>query len=164
MKPSRTTPKFRPSAGFTLIEVLVCVAILASVIMTMFAVFTHLNLEIRRSRNRTLATQAAQMVLETIIASPHDAREYHGLTSETLPPPDSPVQTEILAWRNSFATFPVKTAAHVTVGEAPFCAALETEEKSLVLCRKLLQVTVEIRYQNHGREAVQELSVTLEPS
>ena len=150
-------------AGFTLIEVLVCVAILAGVVMTMFGVLTHLTIEIRRSRNRSIATQAAQMVMETIVAAPYDARVFHGLTSEETPPSDSLVSTDVLGWKNTLTAFPIKTVAQVAVEETPFCVDIETEEESFALCPELLQVTVEIHYQDHGREATQKLSLALEP-
>lgn len=151
------------NAGFTLIEVLVCVAILASVVMSMFAVYTHLTVEIRRSRNRSTAAKAAQLVLESIIAAPYDARVYHGLSSAEEPPSDSPVSAEVLAWKNILATFPVETAVQVTVQEEDVLFCADLEEESPVLCPTILQITVEIRYQDHGREAVQELSLTIEP-
>ena len=161
---SHSSINFRSNKGFTLLEVLVCVAILASIIMSMFAVYTHLTLEIRRSRNRTIATQAAQMIMETVIASPYDARVFHNLSSSVEPPSDSPVLADVLAWRNTLASFPIAMGAQVRVEEvnAPFCHDPDDEEE-LALCPRQLQVTVEIHYQDHGREATQELSLTLEP-
>lgn len=133
--------------------------------MSMFAAYTHFTIENRRSRNRTMAAQAAQMVLESIIASPYDTRMFHGLNSEEEPPEDSPVKGELLAWRNTFADFPVNTAAQVKVEDikAPFCNEFGSEETELVLCPDFLRVTVEIHYHDHGREAMQELSLLLEP-
>ncbi|PID56880.1 hypothetical protein CSB45_09450 [candidate division KSB3 bacterium] len=162
-KTSRTQRKlFTTDTGFTFIEVLVCVVILAGVILTMFGVYTHVTMAILRSRNRSIAVRAAQMILERVLAGPHDARVYNGLTSETVLASDSPVFTEVLGWKHTLAAFPVRTNAHVTVDELPFCVDVATEEGPLTLCPKLLKITVDIRYQDHGRDATQTLSLIRE--
>ena len=44
--------------GFTLIEVLIAITILAFVILSMFAIYVHVIRELRRAKNRTYAMQA----------------------------------------------------------------------------------------------------------
>ena len=76
----------RNQRGFTLIEVLVAITILAVVVLSMFEVYLHAIREIRRAKNRTVATNANQMILDRIATTPFDARRYHNAStaSETV--------------------------------------------------------------------------------
>jgi type II secretion system protein I len=82
--------------GFTLIEVLVAVAILAAAMMSVFAIYVHCTVELRRAKNRTLATNFAQQMMEMICAAPQLLAHYQGLTTAADPPVDNPVSADLL--------------------------------------------------------------------
>ena len=144
----------QPTRGFTLIEVLVAIAILATVFMTMFAIYTHTLIKVRRAKNRTLATNTAKMMMEMIISSPYDASIYHGLTTITTLSADHPVQADLLHWKATLETFPTMAVGIIS--------ALDSRECVQDRCTDIVTVNVAIRYQDYGGETTNALSVKLE--
>jgi prepilin-type N-terminal cleavage/methylation domain-containing protein len=103
--------------GFTLVEVLLSVAILGTTIMTVFTIYAQSIVEIRRARNRTIATHAAQTMMEMIVSSPHAISNYHGLTTITAPPIENPVRDDLLDWQSMLHAFPTSASGAISVGE-----------------------------------------------
>jgi prepilin-type N-terminal cleavage/methylation domain-containing protein len=132
--------------GFTLIEVLVAIAILAFAIMTVFSIYSYCMLEIRRAKNRTIATNYAQQMMEMICSTPHDISHYHDLTTASTPPLSNPVKADFLRWQSvlqlSFLSQAIGTISVVD------------EAYSRV-------VTVAIRYDNYGKEQTSTLSIKI---
>ena len=132
--------------GFTLIEVLVSVAILGTAIMSVFTIYAQSIVEIRRAKNRTIATHAAQTMMEMVVSSPHAISHYHGLTTTTLPPDENPVSDDLLAWQSLLHTFPTSASGTISVGED---LAVQI-------------VTVNITYEDYGRTTTTTLTLKLE--
>ncbi|GAK60755.1 Tfp pilus assembly protein PilV [Candidatus Vecturithrix granuli] len=131
--------------GLTLIEVLISVAILATTIMSVFTIYSQCFVEIRRAKNRTLATNLTQMMMEMIIASPYAPSVYHGLSTNEEPSPDNPVKNNLDAWKASLQTFPTSAIGVIDV----------TTETYTYL------VVVHIDYQDYGRISTNTLSLHL---
>ena len=131
--------------GLTLIEVLISMAILATVIMTVFSIYTQCIVEIRRAKNRTLATNFARMMVEMIVSSPHAPSHYDGLSTAVTPPGDNPASHDLLTWKTALDAFP--TAAAGTIS-----ASLEQYSHL---------VSVEIRYEDYGKTTANTLSIRI---
>lgn len=131
--------------GLTLIEVLISVAILATTIMSVFTIYSQCFVEIRRAKNRTLATNLTQMMMEMIIASPHVPSVYHGLSTNEAPSPDNPVKKDLETWKASLHTFPTSAVGDLDVS---------TEAYTYL-------VVVHITYQDYGRITTNTLSLHL---
>jgi len=132
--------------GFTLVEVLVAVAILAFAIMTVFSIYSYCTVEIRRAKNRTIATNCAQQMMEMICSSPHDISNYQGLTTASTPPAGNPARADLLRWKSILQTsFPAQAVGTISVADEPY---------SIV-------VTVTIGYNNYGRETASTLSTKI---
>ncbi len=131
--------------GLTLIEVLISVAILAATIMSVFTIYTQCIVEIRRAKNRTLASHYAQMMMEMIASSPHSISHYHGLTTQQSFPQQNSVRDDMLKWAQTLQTFPGNAVGAISV-------TLETYSHL---------VTVEIAYQNYGRETTSVLKLKM---
>ena len=91
LKPCRLTITYimmvtTKQEGFTLIEVLVAIAILAVAIVTVFGIYSYCMVEIRRAKLRTVATNCGQQMMEMICSTPHDISNYHDLTTDLIPP------------------------------------------------------------------------------
>jgi prepilin-type N-terminal cleavage/methylation domain-containing protein len=134
-----------PERGLTLIEVLVSVAILGTAIMSVFTIYTQCIVEIRRVKNRTIATNAAQMMIEMISSSPYAVSNYHGLTTATEPPVDNPVRNDLLAWKSALQTFPASAIGTISVVDELYSHL----------------VTVEISYNDYGRKTTNTLSLKI---
>ena len=146
------------SQGFTLIEVLISVAILAVAMMGMFAIYTQILVEIRRVKNRTLATHAAQTMMEMIVSSPYDASLYHGLTTASDPLVGNPVRPDILAWGLSLDTFPTSAVGTISTVDDKKCFSIESQS----LCTDIVNIDIEIHYNDYGLERTSVLSLTAE--
>lgn len=131
--------------GLTLIEMLISVAILATTIMSVFTIYSQCFVEIRRAKNRTLATNLTQMMMETIIASPHVPLIYHGFSTTEEPSSDNPVKKDLDVWKTSLHTFPTSAVGAIDV----------TTEAYTYL------VVVHIDYQDYGRISTNTLSLHL---
>jgi len=90
-------------------------AILAGAIMTVFSIYTQSLVEIRRAKNRTIATNFAQMMMETIVSSPYDAPSYTGLSTACALPETHPLSNDLLAWKRALDTFPTSAEGMITV-------------------------------------------------
>jgi prepilin-type N-terminal cleavage/methylation domain-containing protein len=132
--------------GFTLIEVLVAIAILAFAIMTVFSIYSYCTVEIRRAKNRTIAMNCVQQMMEMICSTPHNISQYHGLTTASTPPSSNPVRADFLRWQfvlqRSFLSQAIGT---ISVVEEAYSRV----------------VTVAIRYDNYGREQASTLSMKI---
>ena len=129
--------------GFTLIEVLVAVAILAVAIVTVFGIYSYC-MEIRRAKLRTVATNCGQQMMEMICSTPHDISSYHDLTTASIPPSNNPIRADFLLWRSALQTsFPTWVIGTISVVDEPYSKV----------------VTVTIRYDNYGREMTSTLSM-----
>jgi prepilin-type N-terminal cleavage/methylation domain-containing protein len=127
--------RFYHERGFTLVEVLVALAILAVAIMSVFAIYTQCTVEIRRAKNRTLATNCVQQMMEMICSTPHAFSNYDGLTTASDPPASNPVKADLLSWQSALQTFPTQAIGTISVGDEPYASL----------------VTVEVKYDNYGR-------------
>ena len=92
--------------GLTLIEVLISVAILATAIMSVFVIYSQCLVEIRRAKNRTLATNFTQMMMEMIISSPYPPSVFHSFSTADEPPDDHPVKNDLNVWKTAHAYVP----------------------------------------------------------
>ena len=134
--------------GFTLIEVLVAVTILAFAIMSVFTIYTQCTLETRQAKNRTTATNCAQQMMEMICSTPYDIANYHGLTTASVPPTNNPVREDVLRWKSSLNALLTQAVGTISVRddiEIPYSRV----------------VTVEIRYKNYGRQTISTLSMKI---
>jgi type II secretion system protein I len=136
----------RGRQGFTLIEVLISIAILAMVVMSVCSIYTHCTLEIKRAQNRTMASNFAQQMMEMICSSPHDLSAYDGLTTAAAPPSDNPARADLLRWQAALDTFPTEAVGTIAVQADPTIAYATA-------------VTVQITYTNYGRETVSTLTL-----
>lgn len=129
--------------GFTLIEALIASAILAAALMSVFAIMTRCTVELRRAKHRTIASNAAQAMIEMILSSPYLPTYYHALSTDTPPPDDNPVRADLLTWSAMLSAFPTHAVGAIRVA---------IEEYAYV-------ATVDVSYGNYGRNAVSSLSV-----
>lgn len=132
--------------GLTLIEVLISVAILATAIMSVFTIYSQCMVEIRRAKNRTLATQYNQMMMEMIISSPHDVFHYNGLNTSSVPFEDNLVREDVLKWARTLNTFPTSASGKISVVEESYSNL----------------VTVELQYGDYGRKTTNILTLKVE--
>lgn len=146
------------SQGFTLIEVLISVVILTIAMMGMFAIYTQILVEIRRAKNRTVATHMAQTMMEMVASSPYDASLYHGLTTASDPPAGNPVRSDILAWGLSLDTFPTSAVGNISAIDDKKCFSIESQS----LCIDIVNIDIEIHYNNYGLERTSVLSLSTE--
>ena len=150
----------RNQRGFTLIEVLVAITILAVVVLSMFAIYLHAIREIRRAKNRTFATNANQMILDRIVMTPFDARRYHeASTTSDINSLDQNIRNDIFDWAAMLKQFPVRAVGTITVRVEDRCLL----ELTPPYCPKVLIVVAAIRYQDYGRERTQIASLYVEP-
>jgi len=150
----------RNHRGFTLIEVLVAISILAVVVLSMFAIYLHAIREIRRAKNRTFATNATQMILDRIATTPFDARRYHDAsTASDAATLDQQIKNDIIDWAAMLRQFPTQAVGTITVRIEPRCLGDVTPP----FCPNVLIVIAAIRYQDHGRERTQLASLYVEP-
>ena len=131
--------------GFTLVEVLVALAILTVAIMSVFAIYTQCTVEIRRAKNRTIATNCAQQMLEMICSTPHALSNYHGLTTTADPPAGNPVRDDLLRWQAALQTVPTRAVGTISVGDELYARL----------------VTVEVKYDNYGRATTTTLALKI---
>ena len=146
----------KPSKGFTLIELLIATAILGTAVISMFAIYSHIIVEIRQARNKTLATNMAQAMLEMIVSSPYNATLYHGLTTTTNPPEDNPARHDLLVWKTRLEDFPTNAVGRISAIRAETECSLDT-------CPDIVRVDVTITYEDYGGETISSLSLKLEP-
>ncbi len=132
--------------GLTLIEVLIAVAILATAMMSVFTIYSQCVVEIRRAKNRTLATQYTQMMLEMIISSPYNVSHYQGLSTSIAPPDDNPIREDMLKWAHALNTFPTIASGRISVVEESYSNL----------------VTVALQYGNYGRNTTNILTLKVE--
>ena len=133
--------------GLTLIEVLVAVVILAATTMTIFTIYNQSMVDLRRAKNRTFATQAAQTMLEMILSSPYPASAYHGLTTASDAPTGHPAAGDWHTWKTILAAFP--TAATGTIA---------VQENRLTYGNLAL---VTIMYSDYGRDATRTFALVV---
>ena len=131
--------------GFTLIEVLISVAILAAAIMSVFTIYAQCIVEIRRAKNRTMATNSAQMMMEMIASSPYAVSNYHGLATTTDPPAENPAKNNLLAWKSALQTFPTSAIGTISVVDELYSHV----------------VTVKISYDDYSKRTVNTLSLKI---
>ena len=143
--------KLNTNQGFTLIEVIVAVAILAVAVMGVFMVYSQCTVEIRRARNRTMATNYAQQMMEMIASTPSDILNYHGLTTMTDPPTDNPVRADLLRWKANLQPWLTNAVGTIVV------------VKDQAISHAIL-VTVTITDENYGRRATSTLSLKIATS
>ncbi len=144
------------AGGFTLIELLISTVILSTAIMSMFSIYSHILVEIRQARNKTLATNLAQAMMEMIVSSPYDATRYHGLTTSLTPSDGNPVRHDLGVWKTQLDDFPTNAIGQIS--------AIRTETVcSLNVCPDVVLVNVTITYDDYGGEANATLSMKLEP-
>lgn len=129
--------------GLTLIEVLISLAILATAIMSVFAIYSQCLVEIRRAKNRTLATNFAQMMMEMIISSPSPPSAYHGFRTTDEPPGDHPVKNDLHVWKAALHAFPTSAIGSIEATTEPYTYA----------------VLVRIEYQDYGKTSTNTLSL-----
>jgi type IV pilus modification protein PilV len=134
--------------GFTLVEVLVAVAILGIAIMSVFTIYMQCVVEIRRAKNRTIAANCAQQMMEMIYSTPHALSYYQGLTTASNPPANNPVREDILRWKSALSIFPAEAIGTISVMDDP-----EMFYSSMI--------TVEVTYDNYGRKTTSTLSLKL---
>ena len=132
--------------GLTLIEVIIAVAILAATVMSSFAVYSQCIVEIRRAKNKTIATNLAQMMMEMISSSPYPVASYHELTSAADPSPQNPAYHDLLVWKANVETFPTSAIGSISVEDDP----------------SFHVVTIEIRYDDYGKTTTSILSLRLD--
>jgi prepilin-type N-terminal cleavage/methylation domain-containing protein len=131
--------------GFTLIEVLISVAILAAAMMSVFTIYTQCIVEIRRAKNRTMATNAAQMMMEMIASSPHAVLSYHGLATTTDPPAGNPARNDLLVWKSALQAFPTSAIGTISVVDELYSNV----------------VTVQVSYDAYGKNTTNTLSLKI---
>jgi prepilin-type N-terminal cleavage/methylation domain-containing protein len=135
--------------GFTLIEFLVAIAILAVAIVTVFGIYSYCMVEIRRAKLRTVATNCGQQMMEMICSTPHDILNYHDLNTASIPPSSNPIRADFLTWKSVLQTsFPTWVIGTISVVHEPYSNV----------------VTVTIRYDSYGREATSTLSMKIAKS
>ena len=149
----------RNQGGFTLIEVLAAITILAVVVLSMFATYLHAIREIRRAKNRTYATNANQMILDRILTTPFDARRYHGATTTKIDTLDASIKGDMTDWAAMLRQFPTQAVGEITARAEDRCVL----ELTPPLCPKVILVIAAIRYQDYGRERRQIASLYIEP-
>jgi prepilin-type N-terminal cleavage/methylation domain-containing protein len=138
----------RQKHGFTLLEVLVSITILAVAMMGVLRIYTQCTLEIRRAKHRTMATHYVQEMLEMIRSSPFDLQNFHGLTTVSTPPEENPARTDLLRWASMLQMFPVPATGDISVIRDP--ATPYT-----------MRVTVTLTYDNYGKESTTVVSVKM---
>lgn len=109
----------RQQHGFTLLEVLIAISILGTAILSVFTIYTHCSLELQRARNRTIATQCAQQMIEFICSTPHDVTVYHGLQTTAVLAANHPARADLLAWQATLQHVLPDAVGTVTVGDDP---------------------------------------------
>ena len=129
--------------GLTLIEVIISVAILATAIMSVFVIYSQCLVEIRRAKNRTLATNFTQMMMEMIISNPHPPSVYHGLSTADESSTDHPVKNDLNIWKAALHTFPTSAIGSIEVTIEPYTYA----------------VLVHLEYQDYGKTSTNTLSL-----
>lgn len=139
------TQSLHAEQGLTLVEVLISIAILAVAIMSVFSIYTQCIVEIRRAKNRTLATRYAQMMMEMITSTPHDIPYYHGLTTAGVLPQHNPVRDDVLKWAQILQTFPTNAVGTISVVDDVYASL----------------VTVAVRYGDYGREMTNTLMLKI---
>ena len=145
--------------GFTLIEVLIAITILAFVILSMFAIYVHVIRELRRAKNRTYAMQAIAMMAERIIGNSHDARRFNNANTDDLSTSDSEIYEDVRAWQAILREFPGRAVGTVTTRIEPRCRNAQTPP----LCARVVIVNVVVQYRNYGHEASHTATIYLEP-
>jgi len=131
--------------GFTLIEVIVGVAILMVAMTGMFAIYSWCTVEVRRARHRTLVTLCAQQMMEMIVSTPQNVGAYHGFSTTSLPSASSPVSHDLHTWQTCIKSLPMPATGTIAVSDDP-------EIPYAILVR------VTILYENYGRSNTMVLS------
>ena len=133
-------------SGFTLLEVIISVAILAIAMMGVFTVYSQCTTEIRRAQYRTLVTACGQQMLDMIASTPHNIFVYHDFSTDSSPPDDSPVWSDLSVWQSRIHTLPTQAAGTISVVNDPDIP-------------HTTRVTVRITYDNYGRSAATTISM-----
>ena len=145
--------------GFTLIEVLIAITILAFIILSMFAIYAHVIRELRRAKNRTYAMQAIAMMAERIIGNAHDARRFDKANTDDLATSDPVIREEVNAWRGMLQAFPGRAVGAVTARTEFRCNASQTPPR----CPCVVMVNISVQYRNYGVDASHAATIYLEP-
>ena len=129
----------RRQLGFTLIEVMIAVAILMMAMAAVFAMYSWCTVEVRRARQRTLVTLCAQQILELIASTPQDVWAYEGFSTSAQPLEENPVNADLRRWQTCILELPRPATGRIAV--------LNDAD---TLYSILVQVS--IHYDNYGRD------------
>lgn len=134
--------------GFTLIEVVIAVAILMTAMTAVFTIYSWCTAEVRRARQRTHVTLCAQRMLEMIASAPQHVLAYDGFSTTALPAAGNPVAGDLRTWQACVRELSRSATGQITVSDDP-----ETPYATLV--------QVSIQYDNYGRETTLSISQKL---
>ena len=136
---------FKRNAGFTLIEVIIAVAILMVAMTAVFTMYSWCTAEVQRARQRTLVTLCAQRIMEMIASAPQPVQAYDGFTTDIPPSAGNPMSGDWQAWQACIQALPRSGTGHIKVSDDPD-----------MLYATLVQVS--IQYDNYGRETTLTMS------
>lgn len=130
----------RKQDGFTLIELMMAVAILLASMTAVLAMYSWCTTEVRRARQRTLAAACGQQMMEMMAASLHSLTAYDGFTTRAAPADANPALGDWQRWQRCVDQLSGAAAGRISVrddGDIPFA----------------LRVDLTIQYENYGRAA-----------
>jgi prepilin-type N-terminal cleavage/methylation domain-containing protein len=125
--------------GFTLIEVMVGLAILMMAMTGVFTIYSWCTAEVRRAQYRTLATLCARQMMEMINSTPYHVSAYDGFSTNSSPSTESSARTDLDIWQACIQHLPMPATGSIAVIDD-----IETPYSNVV------QVT--ILYKNYGRD------------
>ncbi len=135
----------RKQHGFTLIEVIIAVAILMVAMTAVFAIYSWCTAEVRRARQRTLVMLCAQRMLEMIGSSPQPIRTYDGFSTTTPPVAENPVGADLQRWQTCIHELSRPATGRIVVLDDP-------DLPYSILVR------ISIQYDNYGRDTTLSVS------
>lgn len=124
--------------GFTLVEVIIGLAILMVAMTGVFTIYSWCTVAVRQAQHRTLATLCARQMMEMIRSTPYDVSAYNGFSTSSSVSTGSAVSSDLSIWQACIQDLPMSATGSIAV--------IDDLE---MLHSNLVQVT--ILYENYGR-------------